>query len=638
MTNSGTSTWTSANNYGLGSQNPQDNTTWGLGRVALPSSVAPGAQVTFNFRVTAPSTSGTYNFQWRMVHDGVAWFGDYSPNVAVTDGSPSPTPTPTPPPNQVAPVTITATTGDASVSMSTTTAGATIFYTQNSNGFVTPTHNAGTPTGSTAIYKGSISVVGVKYFSALGYKAGMTDSGVSQYVADNVGGIPSQSATASSSNPRSVSYTLDKAGNRISIVDTGVSKSYSPNNLNQYTAAEGSTVGNGSEHEMASYQGISYTYINDERLKSVTSGSNNYQLTYDALGRCVKRTLNGVITYYVYDGEKPILEYKAGGAIAAKNLYGKAIDETLTRTDYTVTPNRVLYYQQDHEGSVTHLTDGSGNVIETYRYDAFGAPTINGGALTASALGNRFMFTGREYDSTFGIYEYRARAYHPGLGRFMSEDPKGFDAGDYNLFRYCHNDPEDLTDPMGLTVVGDFAAGIDESVTFGLALRMAEALNPGYSATIDRSSAAYRAANVGGIVAGVLNGKTEAKLGGKALSAAEKKAVEAMARGREAEKRVLKDLGETKNTTTVSGKEGKSIPDFINKKAIGDVKDTKRVTDSSQLRIQREAAEAQGKEHQIITGKNTNITPQGGEGSTVIRRSDLGPSLPDRRFMVLEPK
>jgi hypothetical protein len=31
----------------------------------------------------------------------------------------------------------------------------------------------------------------------------------------------------------------------------------------------------------------------------------------------------------------------------------------------------------------------------------------------------------------------------------MSEDPKGFDAGDYNLFRYVHNDPADLTDPMG---------------------------------------------------------------------------------------------------------------------------------------------------------------------------------------------
>jgi hypothetical protein len=36
----------------------------------------------------------------------------------------------------------------------------------------------------------------------------------------------------------------------------------------------------------------------------------------------------------------------------------------------------------------------------------------------------------------------------------MSEDPKLFDAGDYNLFRYCHNDPIDFTDPMGLEVTG----------------------------------------------------------------------------------------------------------------------------------------------------------------------------------------
>ena len=70
---------------------------------------------------------------------------------------------------------------------------------------------------------------------------------------------------------------------------------------------------------------------------------------------------------------------------------------------------------------------------------------------------NRFLFTGREYattyrsttNSAFNFYEYRARAYNPKLGRFMSEDPKLFDAGDYNLFRYCHNDPIDFTDPMG---------------------------------------------------------------------------------------------------------------------------------------------------------------------------------------------
>src|SRR5205807_7104038 len=98
-------------------------------------------------------------------------------------------------------------------------------------------------------------------------------------------------------------------------------------------------------------------------------------------------------------------------------------------------------------------TGSGGAILERYRYDVFGAPTIlsaNNIQLSTSAINNRFMFTGREYASTFGIYEYRARAYHPGLGRFTSEDPKGFDAGDYNMFRYCHNDPEDLTDPTGL--------------------------------------------------------------------------------------------------------------------------------------------------------------------------------------------
>src|SRR5206468_11798345 len=105
--------------------------------------------------------------------------------------------------------------------------------------------------------------------------------------------------------------------------------------------------------------------------------------------------------------------------------------------------------------SVTHVRKLDGTIGERYRYDAFGAPTImdgNGNARNpnASAISNRFMFTGREWaPDNLGFYEYRARAYHPGLGRFTSEDPKGFDAGDYNLFRYSHNDPEDLTDPMG---------------------------------------------------------------------------------------------------------------------------------------------------------------------------------------------
>ena len=58
------------------------------------------------------------------------------------------------------------------------------------------------------------------------------------------------------------------------------------------------------------------------------------------------------------------------------------------------------------------------------------------------------MFTGREYLTTLGIYDYRHRMYHPGLGRFLEADPKGLDAGDDNLYRYCNNDPLDKADPM----------------------------------------------------------------------------------------------------------------------------------------------------------------------------------------------
>src|SRR5579884_2534430 len=96
---------------------------------------------------------------------------------------------------------------------------------------------------------------------------------------------------------------------------------------------------------------------------------------------------------------------------------------------------------------------GQTPILEYYRYDVFGQPAIYGPdnqVRQASLYSNRFLFTGREYNANFGFYEYRARAYHPSLGRFMSEDPKLFDAGDYNLFRYCHNDPVDNVDPMGL--------------------------------------------------------------------------------------------------------------------------------------------------------------------------------------------
>jgi subtilisin family serine protease len=94
LRNVGTTTWTREEQYRLGSQNEANNTTWGnvldvgngytVSRIELPTSVAPGQEVTLNFTITAPATPGTYNFQWRIVREWVEWFGDYTPNVAIT--------------------------------------------------------------------------------------------------------------------------------------------------------------------------------------------------------------------------------------------------------------------------------------------------------------------------------------------------------------------------------------------------------------------------------------------------------------------------------------------------------------------------------------------------------------------------
>jgi methionine-rich copper-binding protein CopC len=86
MRNTGGTTWTAGLSYGLGAQNPHDNFIWGMNRVALASTdaIGPGQQKTFTWTITAPLLAGTYDCEWRMVQDGVAWFGQSSPSARVS--------------------------------------------------------------------------------------------------------------------------------------------------------------------------------------------------------------------------------------------------------------------------------------------------------------------------------------------------------------------------------------------------------------------------------------------------------------------------------------------------------------------------------------------------------------------------
>jgi hypothetical protein len=82
MKNISSETW--APPFALGSQSPQDNQMWNSGRVPLPGTIAPGEIAVFEFDVVAPLSPGIHGFQWRMVHEGVEWFGQFTPWVPVT--------------------------------------------------------------------------------------------------------------------------------------------------------------------------------------------------------------------------------------------------------------------------------------------------------------------------------------------------------------------------------------------------------------------------------------------------------------------------------------------------------------------------------------------------------------------------
>jgi hypothetical protein len=106
MKNTGAATWTSAApQYRLGSQAPQDNLNWGLARVAVPVNIAPDGSATFQFAVTAPSAAGNHTFQWRMIQDGVEWFGAMTTPVTVAvsaAANPAPTISSITPPSRTA--------------------------------------------------------------------------------------------------------------------------------------------------------------------------------------------------------------------------------------------------------------------------------------------------------------------------------------------------------------------------------------------------------------------------------------------------------------------------------------------------------------------------------------------------------
>jgi RHS repeat-associated protein len=193
--------------------------------------------------------------------------------------------------------------------------------------------------------------------------------------------------------------------------------------------------------------GAQYSWDFENRLTQEilpgTGGTVNFK--YDPFGRRVQKafTQNGTTTTtdYLYDGANILETLNQSGSVLARYTGGPWIDETLSQLQSGTSS----YYEQDGLGSVTSLSNSAGALANTYTYDTYGKLTASSGTIT-----NPFQFTGREFEAETGLRFYRLRYFDSTVGRFVSEDPIGFDGG-INFYRYVQNNPALLIDPFGLS-------------------------------------------------------------------------------------------------------------------------------------------------------------------------------------------
>ncbi|MBI3464735.1 MAG: hypothetical protein HY000_17015 [Planctomycetes bacterium] len=278
---------------------------------------------------------------------------------------------------------------------------------------------------------------------------------VTEYNYDNT------SQLTGASGARSEAYSYDVNGNR-------TMAGYQTDQNNRLTSDGTFTYEYDNEGNRTRRTRISSAQANDYiteyewdhrgRLMRVVSKNNQgtvtkeAKYTYDVFDRLIGRWLDPdgatgsaalVQSWTVYDGYNPYADFSASGSLTNRYLYGPAVDFLMARIDAAGDED---WYLTDVLGSVRQIVDTNGTILDRIDYDSYGKVVSE----TNPAEGDRFKYTSREWESAVDLYFYRARWYDAAVGRFASEDPIGFAAGDENLSRYVGNAPTNLTDPLGL--------------------------------------------------------------------------------------------------------------------------------------------------------------------------------------------
>lgn len=271
------------------------------------------------------------------------------------------------------------------------------------------------------------------------------------------------------------SYTYDENGNRIgggyTVGDNN--QLLSDGTFNYTYDAEGNRL---TKTEIATDYVTEYEWDYRNRLTAIIQKDDlgvilhEVQYTYDIFNHRIVKTIDAdgagigdpTQEIYIYDGLRQergnagdhiLLAFDEEGDLTHRYLHGPNVDQVLAAEEVAdpEVEGDVLWALTDHLGSVRDLAeydDGTDatTVVNHITYDAFGNITSE----TNAAVDFLFGFTGRERDAESDLQFNRARYYDAAIGRWISEDPIGFEAGDENLVRYVGNGVVNATDPSGL--------------------------------------------------------------------------------------------------------------------------------------------------------------------------------------------
>ncbi len=248
----------------------------------------------------------------------------------------------------------------------------------------------------------------------------------------------------------------------VAILPSVVSKVYSYTNTawgDQLTSYDGHTITyDALGNPLTYYNGASYTFTwSGRRMTSATKGGLTYTFTYNDEGLRTSKTVNGVTTYYYYEGTLLVAEQSELKTIVyLYDSIGAPIGFRYRTPSYAEDVWDDYYYEKNMQGDIVRVYNSDGVSLVSYVYTAWGEITSttyhNSGANT-TVTNNPFRYRGYYYDRDLGLYCTSTRYYDSNIGRWISPDSVmsgvGGDISGYNLYAYCFNNPVMYSDHTG---------------------------------------------------------------------------------------------------------------------------------------------------------------------------------------------